>query len=97
MRFIQISSILAAATLAFSFAMVTDADAAKKKKPAACVGTTAEGQAITEDIARANALITLDDLAIASGRKRSGKVKTTCTKSMGGVMNVCRSTQNICK
>lgn len=97
MRFIQISAILAAATLAFSFAMTTDADAARKKKPAACAATTAEGQAITEDIARANALITLDDLAMSSGRKRSGKVKTTCTKSMGGVMNVCRSTQNICK
>ena len=96
MRLMQISAILAAATLAFSFAMTTTADA-KKKKPAACTASTAEGQAITEDIARANALITLDDLAVSSGRKRSGKVKTTCTKTMGGVMNTCRSTQNICK
>lgn len=96
MRFVQISAILAAATLAFSFAMTTTADA-KKKKPAACTATAAEGQAITEDIARANALITLDDLAISSGRKRTGKVKATCTKSMGGLMNTCRLTQNICK
>ena len=96
MRFVQISAILATATLAFSFAMTTTADA-KKKKPAACTATAAEGQAITEDIARANALITLDDLAISSGRKRTGKVKATCTKSMGGLMNTCRLTQNICK
>jgi hypothetical protein len=94
----KVKSILAlglAAALVATMAGASDAEA--KKKRASCALVTGEGTGITEALARNSAATSLSDIAAKTGGKRTGAVKTTCTKSMGGIVNTCRSQQRLCK
>lgn len=98
MRLIHTIAIASVAALGLSFTMSAPADARKKaKKPASCAMVTGEGTAVTEALARTNASNSLDTVASRVGGKRTGKVTTKCTKSLGGVVNTCQSSQRVCK
>lgn len=84
-------AIAAATTLA-----VTDAEAAKSKRTT-CAMATGEGTGITEALARSNAATSLNNVVSKVKVKRTGPVKTTCTKSMAGLVTTCKSTQRFCQ
>jgi hypothetical protein len=96
MRFPIAKALCVGAALVMSVAMAGTADAARKKARN-CGVVTGEGTAITEAIARANATMSLDQIASRVGGKRTGKVKMTCKKGIAGIVDTCQASQRLCK
>ncbi len=74
----------------------TDAEAAKSKRTT-CAMAAGEGTGVTEALARSNAATSLNNVVSKVKVKRTGPVKTTCTKSMAGIVTTCQSKQRFCQ
>jgi hypothetical protein len=96
MRFQLAKAVCVGAAFVMTFAMAGTADASRKKARN-CGLVTGEGTAITEAIARANATMSLDQIATRVGGKRTGKVRMTCKKGIGGIIDTCQASQRLCK
>jgi hypothetical protein len=95
MKIARLGAIGLVAAMALTIGFASDAEA--KRKRGSCAMAAGEGSGVTEALARTNASNALANVVAKTGGKRTGAVKTTCTKSFGGIMTTCTSSARSCK